>query len=464
MHPFAAVFALADSAAPWQLALGLCVVAGTAWAVARRLEVRLALLGAALVLGLLAGKPQTILGTFLATFADEKFVVPICTALGFAYVLRHAGCDQHLVHLLLRPLRRARALLVPGTVVVGYLVNLPIVSQASTVVTLGPVIIPILRSAGVSPLTTGAALLLGSSIGGELLNPGAPEMQSIVEKVVANGGDPKVYTQQHCVERILPLSVAGLLSATLLFWALSLRLDRVETPAPTAEEGKPFQVNLGKALVPLLPLVLLYVTGPPLELLKVPENWLVQAEEGAGRYQSRLVGAAMLLGAACAALTAPRTITAAAAAFCEGAGYGFRHIISLIVVANCFGRGIREIGLAGVVGEFIRSYPGWLIPAAGVLPLSFALLCGSGMATTQSLYGFFAEPAVVAGVDPTHVGAVVAITAAAGRTMSPVAAVTLIVAGLTSTTPLDLVRRVALPLLAAAVTVIALAMMLAPPL
>jgi C4-dicarboxylate transporter, DcuC family len=103
-----------------------------------------------------------------------------------------------------------------------------------------------------------------------------------------------------------------------------------------------------------------------------------------------------------------------------------------------------------------------LVPAAGVLPCAFALLCGSGMAATQSLYGFFAAPAFAANVDPTHVGAVVAITAAAGRTMSPVAAVTLIVAGLTNTHPLELVRRVALPLLAAVVTVIVLGMLIAP--
>src|SRR4051812_38679936 len=115
-----------------QLLPGLLVIAAAVWAVARGVEVRLALLAAAFVLGILAWAPAAILRTLLATFADEKFVVPICTALGFAYVLRHSGCDQHLVHLLLRPLRRARGLLVPGTVVVAYLVNLPIVSQAST--------------------------------------------------------------------------------------------------------------------------------------------------------------------------------------------------------------------------------------------------------------------------------------------------------------------------------------------
>src|SRR5262249_61153488 len=126
-----------------------------------------------LLLGLLAGDVPSIVRKFLTTFVDEKFVIPICTAMGFAYVIRQSGCDQHLVHLLLRPLRHVRPLLIPGTVVVGFLVNMPIVSQTSTAVTLGTVVIPLLLAARLSPATVGAALLLGSSIGGQLLNAAA---------------------------------------------------------------------------------------------------------------------------------------------------------------------------------------------------------------------------------------------------------------------------------------------------
>src|SRR5262249_38922910 len=140
----------------------------------------LALLLGALALGTLVGQPQVIVQTFLATFSNEKFVVPICTAMGFAYVLRHTGCDQHLVHLLTNPLQRVRPLLVPGTVVVGFLINVPVISQSSTAVSIGTVLVPILVAARIAPVTIGAALLLGSSIGGELLNPGAPELQTVV--------------------------------------------------------------------------------------------------------------------------------------------------------------------------------------------------------------------------------------------------------------------------------------------
>src|SRR6266540_3879357 len=97
---------------------GVLVILLAIVAVYRRIDVRLALLGAALALGILGGRPMDVVRVFLATFSNERFVVPICTAMGFAYVLRYTGCDQHLVHLLMRPVQRVRVLLIPSTVVI----------------------------------------------------------------------------------------------------------------------------------------------------------------------------------------------------------------------------------------------------------------------------------------------------------------------------------------------------------
>src|SRR5271155_1856844 len=108
------------------LLLGVLVIGLGIFAVYRRVDVRLSLLLTALVLGMLAGQPAAVVRMFLATFSNERFVVPICTAMGFAYVLKLTECDKHLVHLLIKPLTRVRPLLVPGTVVVGFLVNIPI--------------------------------------------------------------------------------------------------------------------------------------------------------------------------------------------------------------------------------------------------------------------------------------------------------------------------------------------------
>jgi len=133
-------------------------------------------------------------------------------------------------------------------------------------------------------------------------------------------------------------------------------------------------------------------------------------------------------------------------------------VVSLIVTANCFGKAIDAAGLARLLGQWIATTPQLMQPFAAFVPLLFACICGSGMASTQSLYGFFHEPAVALGLDPAAVGAMVSLGSAAGRTMSPVSAVVLMCATLTGTNSFTLARRVAIPLLTGMVAVIVLRM------
>ena len=448
--------------------LAALVVTLAVVAIARGTDVRLALMAAALALAGLEGDVAPILREFLATFSNEKFVVPICMAMGFARVLCHAECDKHFVRLLTNPLRRAKWFLVPGVIAVGFVVNIPVISQTSTAVCLGAVVVPLMRAAGFSPAAVGATILFGASVGGELLNPGAPELNTVGTRL----GIPS----KEVVPRIVPVVFAQLALGTVLYWLLTARAER-RTPVPPAEAAAPAggRASVVKAAVPLVPLALLFLSGPPLNVVEIPARWLVPdkvepAAFAAGgpavavkkrdpAYETRLVGAAMLVGVLAAMLAAPRAAGGAPKAFFEGAGYGFAEIVSLIVTANCFGKAVEQVGLAKLIGEAIREVPDLLWPAAGGVPLAFAALSGSGMASTQSLYGFFVDPARAHGVDPADVGAVVAVGAAAGRTMSPVAAVCLMCAKLTGTSPFALARRVAGPLLAAFALVVALRML-----
>jgi DcuC family C4-dicarboxylate transporter len=460
--------------------LAVVVIALAVAAVVRGLDVRLVLFLAALVLGGLAGDLAPVVRQFLATFSDGKFVVPICTAMGFAYVLKHTGCDQHLVRILVEPVRRVRFLMVPGVVLVGFVVNVPVISQTSTAVCLGTVVVPVMRAAGFSPLAIGGALLLGASVGGELLNPGAPELLTVssLTKVPTTG----------MWQQILPLVLPVLGVSTLVLWGMTAWAERRNpSPGPSPKrggeeesshpprfgegaggrgDGDPEPLNPLKALVPLVPLAILFVTGPPLEFVSIPQRWAVvrppeapsAAVTGAAAahaleakkdpvFSSRLIGLAMLVGVGVAAVVVPSKAKGCAKAFFEGAGYGFTHIVSLIVTASCFGKGIELVGLADRLGDLIAASPGLLHPLAGMVPCAFAFVSGSGMASTQSLYGFFYHPAVELDQNPVEVGAMVSVGSAAGRTMSPVAAVTLMCATLTGARPFDLVRRVGPPLI-----------------
>ncbi len=233
------------------IALGLIVIAAAVVAIARKAEVRLTLLLSALALAWIAGldrlahgatfsafvaAPVQVVRTFLITFSNEKFVVPICSAMGFAFVLRQTQCDQHLVRLLTKPFERIRALLVPGAVLVGFFVNVPLISQTSTAVAVGTVLVPLLRAARISPITIGASLMLGASLGGELLNQAAPELRSVAKALKASHPES---TSADCVAQIARLVWPHLLVSTLVFWFICWRTDRRDNAgAATALSSK----------------------------------------------------------------------------------------------------------------------------------------------------------------------------------------------------------------------------------
>lgn len=57
----------------------------------RGYDVRLVLLLVALAIGVLAGQAGVVFRKTAETLADARFVLPICSAMGFAYVVRDTG-------------------------------------------------------------------------------------------------------------------------------------------------------------------------------------------------------------------------------------------------------------------------------------------------------------------------------------------------------------------------------------
>jgi DcuC family C4-dicarboxylate transporter len=413
------------------------VVAATVL-VALGTDVRLVLLAGAVPMFAAAGGLPAMLGKMVAEMANPGTVVPICSAVGFAFVLRVTGCDQHLVQLLLHPVRRVRLLLVPGGIAAGYLLNSTIVSQAGTAAVLGPILIPLLRAGGIGPARSGAILLLGASMGGELFNPGAVEMRKLAELTRQSGA--------LVVAQSARLNLAACTCALLAFWLLALRRDRGpaahpagDEPARTASSGSAdaFRINLFKAVVPLLPLLLLSCDSI------VGSHPILGGLEGPPR-----ILAAMLIGVTAAGLASPKSAKKLAPSFFEGAGYAYHHVIALIIVASTYAEGVRASGLIGVVIHTIAPWPNIAMLVSLLGPWGLAVVCGSGIAPAVSVMEFFVPAAQTMGLDPIRLGTISALGAHFGRTMSPAAAVVMVSSSLSGSRPSDLIRLVA-PALAA---------------
>jgi DcuC family C4-dicarboxylate transporter len=81
------------------------------------------------------------------------------------------------------------------------------------------------------------------------------------------------------------------------------------------------------------------------------------------------------------------------------------------------------------------------------------IVVGSGDAVTLAFNNAVTPQAAQFGLTPAHLGSLAMIGGALGRSMSPVAAAAIIAAGLAGVNPVELTKRNAIPMLAAAVAV-----------
>ncbi len=225
------------------LLAGFFIIALTVYLMVRRVEVRLVLLGAGLLMAAVAGKPLAVLDTFTQAMVTGM-AAPICAAMGFAAVLSVTGCDQHLVQLLVAPLCRFRWLMIPGGILAAYVVNTAVTSMSSTAAALGPILVPLMLRAGVPLDVAGAALILGASCGGDLLNPGAQDVQALATTTHI--------AAQEISMLFVPASIAGLLVAGFVFMLLNRRqssplpVDPSPVGPPVAAEASTFLRRPGR--------------------------------------------------------------------------------------------------------------------------------------------------------------------------------------------------------------------------
>lgn len=456
-------------------------------ALARKFDIRLVLIASAVALfGVHATNvpPGQRLDAFTQVFVEfakgltnPQSVVPICTAMGFAYVCKLTGCDAHLVHLLTRPLRHIRWLMVPGGIAVAFFVNSAIVSQTSTVSVVGPVLIPLLLAAGFTRVTAGALLLLGGSMGGELLNPAAVEVNAI--KAFTGGEATEV------IRHLLPYNLLASGTALLVFWAMSFwheRRDRgIEPDASASLNGRESvgeapaepgsiaatmsksysehvdRVNVFKALVPLVPIFLLVTIA-----VAKSNHWITMPgpltpSETNKIAEQATIAAAMIIGVLCAGIVSPRQAGKLVPAFFEGAGFVYAHVISIIAAAAMFAEAVRINGLIEMATNHLKHAPTAVTIASVVIPWVMACVTGTAVGTAPLVINIIVPiAAAVAGTPKSaaamaasfRIGSVNAIAAQFGRTSSPVAPVTVMCATLARVRPLDLVWRVLPPLLA----------------
>ena len=406
------------------LILGCILVLITLFLLIKRYEARMVLVAAGIIMCACAGNPMAALNSF-AKGMGSSMISSACSSMGFALVMRFTGCDKHLINFLAKGLTKVHFLIIPGVVLATFAVNMALPSAAGTAAAAGAIFIPIMMGAGIHPAMAAAAVKCGTY--GSMLNPGLAHNPFVAK--IAGVGVMDVIAF-HYKANIASLVIAAI-TITVIAYMTHENKDHF---AEGLELEENFKVNYLYALMPIIPIAILLLGATKI----VPIFKM-------GVAQAMIIGCILALAVT---RTNPAELTKS---FFDGMGKAYADIIGIIISAGVFVAGMNAMGLVKAFTNAMLNNPAIVKIAASVGPFLLGLIVGSGDAATFAFNEAITPHAADFGMTPVQMGSMATLGGTLGRTMSPIAGATIIVAGIAGVNPMEIAKRNALPMVLAMV-------------
>ena len=432
--------------------IGLAIDGVTFYLIYKNYEARLVLALSGLVMAFIG---QVVVGTnggvsaavdaFVKQLVNGGLVPTIVTVMGFGYVMTFTKCSDHLVNLLVKPLARVPVIVIPGAVIITWLLNIVLPSAAGIAAAVGVLLIPALIALKVRPVMAAAAVFIGTW--GSVVSPGLMFNPQIADIAFKAKEIPAPDAMIVIMQEALPCAIGALVAAiclTIICIVLKEGVGSTEIvkELPDGEEiQKNFKVNPIKAIIPIIPLALLVLASKQVGVLPT---------------KAFSVPVCMLIGTAIGLIVAlfnKQKIGEASKKFCRGAGDGFCDVVILIAAAAMFASGMKAIGLTGALVDAMKGSQSVAMFAAAAGPFVMAAISGSGNAAALAFNQAITPNAADFGLTIVQLGAVAQIAAGLGRSMSPVAGGVIILAGIAGVNPMEVVKRTAIPAIVALIVV-----------
>ena len=399
------------------IVVGALVIAVTVYLMVKQYETRLILFCAGMFLAICAGQPMAPFKAFSHAMQENKLFEAIIAVMGFAFVMKLTLCDQHLIQALIKPLRKAGPLLIPGATLVTFFINTSITSSAGCSAAVGSILIPIMLAAGVHPPIAAAAIYAGTY--GAIFNPGYAQVALVAE--VAKASNMEVVSNH-----FMTMLTTGIIGAfTLLVVALLFKENKGYVVPSDKQLPDDFKVHPVKAIVPLIPLVLLILGS----------FGLVPA------FKQLAISHAMIIGIFIAFIVTRVNPQKISKEFWHGAGDSFGHVFGIIICALVFVSGLKAVGLIEAMTEAMVHSPAIAKISATFGPFVLGVLSGSGDAAAVAFNRAVTPEAAKFGLATIDMGSAAAIAGALGRSMSPIAGGMVICAGFAGCSPLESAKR-----------------------
>ncbi|MBP2630974.1 MAG: C4-dicarboxylate anaerobic carrier [Firmicutes bacterium] len=400
--------------------VGILIVIVTFYAIIKNYETRLVLFISGIVMAAIGGNAGSALTAFVKEFTNAGLVPTICTVLGFSYVMDYTGCSKHLVVLMTTLLKKVKIILIPGTVIITFLINIALPSAAGAAAAVGTLLIPTLIRSGVHPALAASAVFLGTwgsvMSPGLMFNPQVAEIAGVdVMTVIAT------FSKQ--------VMVAALTSAIVLTGIAYLKKENAGSSSITeGNEEESTKINFLWAMIPIVPLALLVLSSKQMQIFPMID-----------------VPQAMIIGTVLGMLVVRPNIAEATKKFFRGAGDGMCDVVGLIASAAIFTQGMQIIGLTGALIEVMKNSQQIAQFASAFGPFAIGAISGSGNAAALAFNGAVTPHAAQFGYGIVELGSMAQIGAGLGRCMSPVAGAAIILAKIAGVSPIELTKRNFIP-------------------
>ncbi|HDL5698711.1 TPA: C4-dicarboxylate transporter DcuC [Mannheimia haemolytica] len=414
--------------ANFNLIIAIVGIIATIYLLIKKHETRTVLIAMGLGMALLTLQPMAALDAFAKSMTSSGLIMAICSSMGFAYVMKSTGCDNHLVQLLTKPLSGLKFFLIPIATIITFFINIAIPSAAGCAAAVGATLIPVLKSSGVRPAMAGAAILAGTF--GSMMSPGSSHSAMISEM---SGLTITEVNLSHAPYTMIAGAIGAVTLTILALIFKDYSKEHRDAYLQTAEnrQSETSSTNILYAIAPLVPLVILVIGGTSLQEI----SWLSWTKMG--------VPQAMLIGAIYGLLvtrTSPAKITNE---FFNGMGNAYANVLGIIIAAGVFVAGLKATGAIDSAIEFLKHSNEFVRWGATIGPFLMGMVTGSGDAAAIAFNTAVTPHAAELGYTHVNLGMAAAIAGAIGRTASPIAGVVIVCAGIAGVNPVEMIKRTA---------------------
>ncbi|WP_251440098.1 C4-dicarboxylate transporter DcuC [Veillonella intestinalis] len=378
-----------------------------------------------------------------------KLGLNIMAVAGFARYMDHIGASRALVTLTIQPLRKLKSpyIVLSACWVLGMVIGLAINSASGLAMLLMVTMYPVLIALGVSKLSATAAIAT------TLCLDWSPSDTGTIFAAELAGLDPVTYWHSFQV----PVALWVFPVVAVLHYFTQKYMDKRDGHVVVAQEATvnedkmtnedlKVEAPLYYAILPVIPLAL---------ILSFSSLWISWIKMNI--IMAMLIGTTIGMIFQYVRTLDGKSVLADLQVYFDGMGRQMANVVSLIVAGELFAKGLMAIGTIDALINWAKSSGfggiGITLVMVAIIGVS-SVVMGSGNAPFFAFANLVPSIAASTGVSAALMILPMHFIASAFRAISPITAVIVVASGMAGISPFDLVKRTAIPMIGAGITLV----------